>query len=35
MRVCAVIAAAPELLKVAKRNGYTPKDVISLIEELA
>ena len=30
-----VVSAARELLKIAKRHGYKPKDVISLIEELA
>lgn len=30
-----VVTAAKEFLRVAKRNGYRPTDVISLIEELA
>jgi GntR family transcriptional regulator len=31
----AVVSAAKELLRTAKRHGYRPTDVISLIEELA
>jgi GntR family transcriptional regulator len=31
----AVVMAAKEFLRVAKRNGYRSTDVISLIEELA
>jgi cupin superfamily acireductone dioxygenase involved in methionine salvage len=30
-----VVSAAKELLRIAKRHGYRPTDVISLIEELA
>jgi GntR family transcriptional regulator len=30
-----VVSATAELLKVAKRNGYRPRDVIALIEEMA
>jgi GntR family transcriptional regulator len=30
-----VVSAAKELLRTAKRHGYRPTDVISLIEELA
>jgi hypothetical protein len=30
-----VVSAAKELLRIAKRHGYRPTDLISLIEELA